>query len=183
MDLAFLKKIAELKSKVGILTKDMDNPFFKSKYFDVNQLLENIEPHANALNLLILQPIKGNSVSTIIYDLESENTIESTIEMQLLPDPQKMGSAITYYRRYTLQSLLSLQAEDDDGNKAAGNSKNAPKPQTKDVCWMSEKQFEQAKSDLEKAQKALEYYNGKVKPDGKVYRMKKEYQDQLLKLL
>jgi hypothetical protein len=34
-----------------------------------------------------------------------------------LQDPQKLGSAITYYRRYTLQSLLGLQAEDDDGNK------------------------------------------------------------------
>jgi hypothetical protein len=33
-----------------------------------------------------------------------------------LQDPQ-LGSAITYYRRYTLQSLLGLQAEDDDGNK------------------------------------------------------------------
>jgi len=39
-------------------------------------------------------------------------------------DPQKLGSEITYYRRYTLQSLLALQAEDDDGNKA---SRPAPK--------------------------------------------------------
>jgi hypothetical protein len=37
-----------------------------------------------------------------------------------LQDPQKLGSAITY-RRYTLQSLLGLQAEDDDGNKAKRN--------------------------------------------------------------
>ena len=33
-----------------------------------------------------------------------------------------MGSAITYYRRYTLQSLLALEAEDDDRNKASGNT-------------------------------------------------------------
>jgi hypothetical protein len=36
--------------------------------------------------------------------------------------PQKLGSAITYYRRYTLQSLLGLQAE-DDGNKASATVK------------------------------------------------------------
>jgi hypothetical protein len=36
-----------------------------------------------------------------------------------LTRPTKFGSAITYYRRYTLQSLLGLNREDDDGNKAA----------------------------------------------------------------
>ena len=41
------------------------------------------------------------------------------MELPNLQDPQKLGSAITYFRRYTLQSLLGLQAEDDDGNKAS----------------------------------------------------------------
>jgi hypothetical protein len=36
-----------------------------------------------------------------------------------MDDPQKLGSAVTYYRRYTLQSLLGLQAEDDDANSAS----------------------------------------------------------------
>ena len=40
------------------------------------------------------------------------------INLPEISDPQKLGSAITYFRRYTLQSLLALQAEDDDGNKA-----------------------------------------------------------------
>ena len=40
----------------------------------------------------------------------------SEIDLPNIQDPQKLGSAITYYRRYTLQSLLGLQAEDDDGN-------------------------------------------------------------------
>jgi len=41
-----------------------------------------------------------------------------------IQDPQKVGSAVTYYRRYTLQSLLSLQAEDDDANSASATVKN-----------------------------------------------------------
>lgn len=46
-----------------------------------------------------------------------------------------MGSAITYYRRYTLQSLLGIQADDDDANKASANKKqqpihNLPRPRT-----------------------------------------------------
>ena len=37
-------------------------------------------------------------------------------------DAQKIGSAITYFRRYTLASLLGLQAQDDDGNSASNVS-------------------------------------------------------------
>ena len=36
-----------------------------------------------------------------------------------ITDPQKLGSAITYFRRYTLKSLLAIAEEDDDGNRAA----------------------------------------------------------------
>jgi hypothetical protein len=43
-----------------------------------------------------------------------------------------MGSAITYYRRYTLQSILSLQAVDDDGNMASEPVKEQPKPKAKE---------------------------------------------------
>jgi hypothetical protein len=67
----------------------------------------------------MLQPIQNGNVSTIIIDCESSETIESSIALPALSDPQKLGSAITYFRRYTLQSLLSLQAEDDDANKAS----------------------------------------------------------------
>ena len=48
-------------------------------------------------------------------------------KMAELSDPQKMGSMITYYRRYTLQSLLGLQAEDDDANAASKASKTPEK--------------------------------------------------------
>jgi hypothetical protein len=41
-----------------------------------------------------------------------------------MDDPQKLGSAVTYYRRYTLQSLLGLQAEDDDANAASEATRN-----------------------------------------------------------
>ena len=53
----------------------------------------------------------------MILDLEG-GFVESSLELPANLDAQKIGSAITYYRRYTLQSLLGLQAEDDDGNGA-----------------------------------------------------------------
>jgi hypothetical protein len=53
--------------------------------------------------------------------------VSSAIKLPDLNDPQKLGSAVTYYRRYTLQSLLSLQAEDDDANTASKAPAPAPK--------------------------------------------------------
>lgn len=118
-----LKALANVKKEVGTLSKTETNPFFKSKYFDINSLIQQIEPLLEKNNLLLLQPIENNKVKSVIYEVESGNFVSSEIELPNLTDPQKLGSAITYYRRYTLQSLLGLQAEDDDGNKAAAPSK------------------------------------------------------------
>jgi hypothetical protein len=114
-----LKALANVKKEVGKLSKTETNPFYKSKYFDINSLIEQVEPLLEKNGLLLLQPIVNNEVKSIIYHCESENCVESSIQLTQFNDPQKLGSAITYYRRYTLQSLLGLQAEDDDGNKAS----------------------------------------------------------------
>ena len=112
-----LKALANVKKEVGKLSKTETNPFYKSKYFDINSLIEQVEPLLEKNGLLLLQPIVNNEVKSIIFHCESENFVESSIQLTQFNDPQKLGSAITYYRRYTLQSLLGLQAEDDDANK------------------------------------------------------------------
>ena len=118
------RKIFEAKQEIGILTKDSKNPFFKSNYLSLNGLIEAVEEVLVKHDLLILQPITDNKVCTMLIDAKDGENIISSITLPSIQDPQKLGSAITYYRRYTLQSLLGLQAEDDDGNKA---SKPAPK--------------------------------------------------------
>ena len=112
------KKLFEAKKEIGKISKDSKNPFYKSKYFDINSLLEHVEPILQKHNLLLLQPIIEGKVSTVIVDVESGEEVKSEISLLGLKDAQKTGSEITYYRRYTAQSLLGLQAEDDDGNKA-----------------------------------------------------------------
>ena len=82
-------------------------------------MIEQVEPLLEKNGLLLLQPISNNEVKSIIYHCESELSVESSIQLTQFNDPQKLGSAITYYRRYTLQALLGLQAEDDDANKAS----------------------------------------------------------------
>lgn len=111
------QKIAEIKKHIGKISKDSNNPFHKSKYFDINKLLEHVEPLLQEHGLLLLQPIECNCVVTRIIDLETQDFIVSTIELPKIDDPQKIGSCISYYRRYSLSSLLSIQSEDDDAQK------------------------------------------------------------------
>jgi hypothetical protein len=121
-----LTKIDRIKKKVGKISKDSENPFYKSKYFDINSLLEHLEPLIQEEGLVLIQPIRENKVFSVIIDIESNQAISSSMTLPDLTDPQKMGSAVTYYRRYTLASLLALQAEDDDANLASGNKQDEP---------------------------------------------------------
>lgn len=113
-----LTAIANVKKEVGKLSKTETNPFYNSKYFDINSLIHQLEPLLEKNGLLLLQPIEGGFVRSVIYHLETQQLTASEIKLPEMNDPQKLGSAITYYRRYTLQSLLGLQAEDDDGNNS-----------------------------------------------------------------
>jgi len=120
-------KLAAVKKEIGAISKDSTNPFFKSKYFDINGLLKHVEPLLEENGLLLLQPIIDGLVSSQIIDIESGDKVDSSMKMAELSDPQKMGSMITYYRRYTLVSLIAGQAEDDDANAASKASKTPEK--------------------------------------------------------
>tara|TARA_R110001592_G_scaffold249013_1_gene511420 strand:+ start:1679 stop:2257 length:579 start_codon:yes stop_codon:yes gene_type:complete len=123
------KKIFDLQSEIGVISKDAKNPFFKSKYFDINSLIKQLHPLLIKNKLVLLQPIVNGSVKTIIAGLDG-SSVESSLELPTNLDAQKIGSAITYYRRYTLASLLGLQAVDDDGNNTASvaSKLTPPKP-------------------------------------------------------
>lgn len=115
-------KLYELQNELGAISKDATNPFYKSKYFDINSLIGQLKPLLHKHNLVLLQPITDNQVRSVIFDLDG-GSVESAIQLPNDLDAQKLGSAITYFRRYTLQSLLALQAIDDDGNLAIKNKK------------------------------------------------------------
>lgn len=125
------EKLLKLQEEIGPIEKDTTNPFFKSKYFDINALVDTVKPILSEHGILLTQPIIDGVVKTILEDVESGETRESGIELPKDVKPQDVGSAITYYRRYTLQSLLALQAEDDDANRASGKSSRKSKPKPK----------------------------------------------------
>lgn len=120
-----MKKLLEVKKEIGTLSKNSKNPFFKSAYLDLTALLEAVEPILQKNGLILLQPLSEGRVVTILVDAEDGSTIvESEIAIpENITDPQKLGSAITYFRRYTLKSLLAIAEQDDDGNLAAKKPK------------------------------------------------------------
>lgn len=171
------KKLLSFQSKVEKIKKDGKNTFFKnakgeaSKYATLPNILEEVKPILTELKLVLTQPITNGEVLTVITDSESGDQIQSSVLLPNNLNAQQIGSAITYFRRYTLSSLLSLEIdEDDDGNKASKDVKDEVK-----VEWLSEEQFQIAMLSNKKGILAvLNTFNGK---NGKA--MKKEYNTKL----
>ena len=113
------QKLHKAKQLIGKVAKNATNPHFKKSYSDINAITEAVEPILLENGLLLLQPIQGNSVCTQIICIDSNESIESCMELPAGLNPQQVGSAVTYFRRYTLSSILCLQSVDDDANLAS----------------------------------------------------------------
>lgn len=108
---------------IGAAKKDSVNPFFKAKYADLGSVMEVCKDPLNENGIAILQPIVSNGVGVYVLTTllhESGEFISSQLRIAAKNehDPQAQGSAITYARRYALQSMLSIPVEDDDGEGA-----------------------------------------------------------------
>ena len=120
------QKIARVQNKIGKINKNQENPNFNSTYFDINQVLKQLQPLLEEEGLIVMQPLTNidgkPGLRTIIAHndgTKEEEVLAQTTPLPLYADQQRMGSAITYFRRYALQSLFCLQAEDDDANAAS----------------------------------------------------------------
>lgn len=117
-------KLLKIQEEIGVIKKESTNPFYNSKYFDINALLAEVKPILNKNGVVLLQVLEElngkNVLRTTITDAESKENVGGTVILPEVSDPQKFGSVLTYYRRYALQSLLALEAEDDDANVASG---------------------------------------------------------------
>ena len=122
---AFLKAQIE----IGTAVKGSVNPFFKSNYADLGSVMETCKEALNKNGISVLQPVGVDTVETILLH-ESGEWFSETMNITAKSDnnPQDRGSAITYARRYSLQSMVFIPAEDDDGNKATPkkDEKKAP---------------------------------------------------------
>lgn len=125
---------ALLKSQreMGDATKSAKNPFFKSKYADLNAVREAAIPVFNSNGIGVFQPTveeNGKSFVETILIHESGEWASSQTEILYAKagDPQGQGSGISYARRYGLQSFANMGAVDDDGEVAMSRPVHTPK--------------------------------------------------------
>ena len=77
-----MKKLLEVKKQIGTLSKNIKNPFFKSKYLDLTSLLEAVEPVLIENGIILLQPLSEGRVVTLLIDADDGSTIvESEISI------------------------------------------------------------------------------------------------------
>ena len=125
--------LVKAQGEMSKASKDATNPFFKSKYADLNSIREACIPALNSNGISILQPIiqEGgkNYVRTLLLH-ESGEFLDSFTEVVCSKqnDAQAFGSALTYARRYGMQSMVNVGSEDDDGHKASQPAKPTLEP-------------------------------------------------------
>ena len=103
------------------------NPFFKSKYADLNSVVDAVRIPFSENGLSYAQfPLFRDGfvgVETILMHTSGQWMSGELMLPMVKQDPQAAGSAITYARRYALQSVAGIPAEDDDGNTATKSAK------------------------------------------------------------
>lgn len=117
--------------------KDGKNPHFRSNYSKLESVIEAVN-QGNQFGLFFTQEIEVKNyqrdivVVTTVRHIADDNTYVSKLPILLdevsMKNPQKIGSAITYAKRYTLQAVYGLPSEDDDGNEASKPNVNISKP-------------------------------------------------------
>ena len=150
--------------------KQADNPFFKSKYVDLPGVWEAIRPLLSKNGLSVVQTFTASADGpTIVTTLMHKSGQWVSSELFLKPaksDPQGVGSAITYGRRYALAAMVGVVAdEDDDGNAASqGGQAYAAKVSAPFVPCSPENaaklnEYKKIKIGSDAIEKALSKYN------------------------
>lgn len=121
--------------KLGAAKKNSANPHFKSKYADLASVIEAIHPIADDgiwFRQSLHESAEGVTVETF-YTGFGEAISAGVLFMPAdKRNPQGFGSALTYARRYALQTAFGLATEDDDGNAASAPRQEARKDEMPD---------------------------------------------------
>src|SRR5690348_14035984 len=123
-------------AEIEAATKGAENPAFKqggkaSKYADLGAVIDAVKPALIAHGLFFTQHCHpspdGVSVETVLGHSSGEAMSLGTLYVPANKrDPQGFGSALTYARRYALQTAFGVPTEDDDGNAAVEAMAEAP---------------------------------------------------------
>lgn len=154
--------LAKAQGEMTAAKKDSANPFFKSKYADLNEVWSTIRTPLAANQLAVIQAtrIDGNEVrlETTLAHSSGEWICSAYPVAPQKRDPQGYGSALTYARRYALSALVGVVSEiDDDGESAM--IRTAPRPEKTPEREKAAAKFFAVKDELKPA--TLEIPKGK----------------------
>lgn len=142
--------LCKFQGAVEKIKKTTTNPFFKSKYANLADILDVIRQPLVDNGLSFVQFPKGHhELETMLMHISGEWMAETYTMTPTKNDPQGLGSVITYQRRYALGAILGLNIdEDDDGNKASRPEKEKKSDLTPEL----EKQLTQSIALLDQIQ-------------------------------
>jgi hypothetical protein len=123
--------LAKAQGEVENAAKNAKNPHFRSSYADLAEIINTVRPVLSKHGLAVVQ-IPGYAdgvvtVDTMLTHASGEWIMGQSAAPVAKADPQGVGSACTYLRRYSLAALCGIAQEDDDGN-AASSGNGASKP-------------------------------------------------------
>lgn len=152
-----LEKINRIWQKLSV-KKDWENPYYKSKYITLDEIVEKLTPLLNEEKLMIYNyNLKDWWIRTIIVDLENENeTVSSDFVVWDIKDPQQLGKVVTYWRRHNLVAIFNILADEDDDAQSFYNEQWQAKKYDKRIFWMKEFENLKLKKDKYTFEKAVE---------------------------
>jgi hypothetical protein len=186
-----ISSLIQAKKEFGSVKKDSRNPYFKSNYASLDAVLKAVEPALLKNDLILTQKVEFDEnfersyVISLLFHSSGESIDSGKFYLPagVETKPQEKGAAISYARRYSVQALLGLSAEDDDGNSVSSGNNNASLPfkgQQQAIEWASQqlgseekaqKLMEEAQPD-EKGRKAPDFYR---RVQAKVNQVQNEY--------
>jgi hypothetical protein len=111
------------------LVKDSKNPHFKSTYASLGAVLDVVLPALDAEGLYLQECSKdGQQFAEVGITGGDHVSASLPLACKDPSNPQHLGSAVSYARRYCIMTVCSLHAEDDDGNHAAHSTPPGPAP-------------------------------------------------------
>lgn len=122
-----VEAMAKARSEMPAIVMDANNPYFKSKYATLGAILSTIQPILDKHKLSIISSPEGDGtfvgVTTRVSHFESDEWVEATVMVPLKGATDKTqivqvaGIDFSYLRRYSINALFNLYAEEDtDGN-------------------------------------------------------------------
>lgn len=125
------------QGQMGGAVKDAKNPFFKSNYADLTSVIKAIkQPFADNGLSYTQFPVSsdgGVGVATRLMHVSGQ-WVESEFVLPIVKqDPQAAGSAITYARRYALQSIAGIPTADDDAESSMLRSEQTKTQEYQDM--------------------------------------------------